>query len=117
MANAAQPSNIQAADVQELSPAEMAELLRLQGEAMAELKANNDTLSAKVKELSASAPKSVSTAANGTFKAGGRECRVVHGVKLRREGALVTFNPADILREKEIREYLVSTQSTAVQAV
>jgi len=101
------------------SPAELEEIVRLQGEGMAQLKADNDALQAKLKALEANVPKaSAPSAPTGTFKIGSREYRVLHALKVRDgEGGLKTYSPADILANKELREHLVAIKSNAVVAV
>lgn len=90
-------------------------LVESQGALIAEQQEKISVLERQTKELRSAAPKSPApVAASGTFKVGGKEYKVLHGVRIRRDGVLVTVSAADILSNKELREDLVKTGSTAV---
>lgn len=68
----------------------------------------------------AAAPKSnrgVPALPTETFKVDKKEYRVRHGVFTKKNEELVKVSPAEILRDKELREHLVKIKSTAVEEV
>lgn len=87
------------------------EIIAVQNSQIAKLEETIDALQAKNPIAKSSA------AAVGTFTVGNKEYRVVHGIRVRRNGVLATVPAAEILKDQQLREKLVADKSSAVQAV
>lgn len=94
------------------SKEELEAQLVAQGELIAELHA-------KVQELQSATPSPAKRAATSapTFKIGNKEFRVKHGLYVRDEGGLAKKDAGQIAADKGLRESLVQSNSSAVEAV
>lgn len=101
-----------------VSQEDLLALVDTQGALIAEQQAEIAKLKSEVSALQAAKPAAKGpVAAEGTFKVAGKEYRVVHGLLIRRDGALVKVSAQEILGDKELREHLVKNRSNAVQSV
>lgn len=121
MANEAQKINPAELDKANISNEDLVALVESQGELIAEQAAKIaelETIAATLKEAAAAGKtRTAPTAPAGTFTVGKKEYRVTHGLQIRRDGALVKVSAEEILKDKELREQLVRSNSNAVQPV
>lgn len=114
--NTATPADI---NLEEVSKEDLLALLDSQGDLIATLHQKIEEQGARIQTLESNAPTApTAKASTATFKIGQKEYTVLHGLKVRvAGGGLQTKTPADIAKDKDLRESLVANKSTAVQAL
>lgn len=113
------PPNTADINLEEVSKEDLLALVDSQGELIATLNSKIEEQDARIKALENSAPATPTTkASTASFKIGQKEYVVLHGLKIRVPGGgLATKTPAEIAKDKDLRESLVASKSTAVQAL